>query len=95
MPEDEFLDTVERLRIPYIGIGPLSVRIRNRQPGYVVLTAPFVIKNYDLTNISHCYKIYSGFKKQRNRTEDFLVLVDKKGLVVYVESQFGYVNFGP
>lgn len=93
MPEEQFLSIVEKLHLKYDGIGPVSANIKHRRVGWEeTRPEPRVVHDYDMTNISYIYEIYGGYYEGllEDHTENYLVLVNRQGMVVYMESQYDY-----
>ena len=88
--EEKFLSIVEELGLEYASEGPVSLDLPNKLKGIDRPTPPVHSENYDMSEISHSYKVYGGYNHRARRQETYLALVRRDMMVVYVENYFGY-----
>lgn len=86
LSEESFLQLTESLGLEFGGQGPLDIEIQNREAASRRPQRPLVIRNFDMDQVSHSYRLYGGLNGNIN--EIYLALVGFDRRVVYVESQY-------
>ena len=79
MPEEQFVRFMKKLGLSYEVMNP------DRD---LSLMKPRYCSAYDLSGVDHAYLVYGGWDDRRERSEDYLVLVNASAEVVYIENWY-------
>jgi hypothetical protein len=95
IPEARFLSLIEKLHLDYVGYGPDVDGVSHSRHLNIVAGSLQVVRNYDMTDISHFYVIrgadydfhggwlYFGANAEH---DEYTVLVNRHHMVVYFEN---------